>query len=258
MIAEYKILRKHGWQFIPDVFAVTLPESYQQGRPIITELSIANEILQKAVENCPTGALSGQADALQIDLGLCVFCGECQRICGSDKIKFTNDYQIATNARENLVVRQGQYQPIRLQPDKIRKEIRSYFGGSLKLRQISAGGDNSAEWELNACSNPNFDMGRFGIEFLASPRHCDGIVITGPISQNMAEATQICYDAVPNPKILVLAGNDAISGGIFAGSPALDRSFLDKYPIDLYVPGNPPHPLTFICGLLDLMRSRKK
>jgi Ni,Fe-hydrogenase III small subunit len=100
-------------------------------------------------------------------------------------------------------------------------------------------------------------MGRFGIEFLASPRHCDGIVITGPISENMAEALQVCYEAVPDPKMIILVGTDAISGGIFAGSGALNRSFLDKFTIDLYVPGNPPHPLTFINGLLDLIRRKK-
>jgi Ni,Fe-hydrogenase III small subunit len=131
------------------------------------------------------------------------------------------------------------------------------FGGSLKLRQISAGGDNSCEAELNAAGNVNFDMGRFGIEFVASPRHADGIVITGPISENMAEPVQICYDATPNPKIIILAGTDAISGGIFLESKAINRSFLEKYPIDLYIPGNPVHPLTFINGVLGLI-SRKK
>ena len=131
-------------------------------------------------------------------------------------------------------------------------------GGSLKLRQVSAGGDNSCELELNACSNVNFDMGRFGIEFVASPRHADGIVITGPITANMAAALQTCYDAMPEPKLIILAGVDAISGGIFAGSPALDRRFLDKNNVDLYVPGNPMHPLTFINGVLDLIGSGAK
>jgi Ni,Fe-hydrogenase III small subunit len=101
-------------------------------------------------------------------------------------------------------------------------------------------------------------MGRFGIEFVPSPRHADGIVITGPITKNMAEPLQICYDAMPEPKIIILAGTDAISGGIFADSPALDRRFLETHKIDLYVPGNPMHPLTFINGILDLIRSRKQ
>ena len=130
------------------------------------------------------------------------------------------------------------------------------MGRSLKLRQISAGGDNSCEWELGAANNVQFDMSRYGIDFVASPRHADGIVITGPITKNMAEAVQICYDAVPEPKIIVLVGTDAISGGIFAGSNAIDRSFLDKYKVDLYIPGNPAHPLTIINGLLDLTRKR--
>ena len=108
--------------------------------------------------------------------------------------------------------------------------------------------------ELNASNNVQFDMSRFGIEFVASPRHADGIVITGPITKNMAEPLQICYDAIPNPKIIVLAGTDAISGGIFENSEAVDRSFLNKYTIDLYLPGNPVHPLTIINGLLDLIR----
>ena len=107
--------------------------------------------------------------------------------------------------------------------------------------------------ELNASGNVNFDIGRFGIDFVASPRHADGILITGPISENMAEPLQICYDATPDPKIIILCGTDAISGGIFEGSKAINRSFLDKYKIDLYIPGNPPHPLTIINGILRLI-----
>ena len=135
----------------------------------------------------------------------------------------------------------------------MRPEIRSLFRSSLKLRQVSAGGDNSGEWELNAANNVQFDISRFGIEFVASPRHADGIVITGPIANNMAEALQICYDAVPHPKIIVLVGTDAISGGLFADSPAVNRSFLQNNTVDLYIPGNPAHPLTFINGVLSLI-----
>ncbi|MDE3144703.1 MAG: NADH:ubiquinone oxidoreductase, partial [Bacteroidota bacterium] len=197
------------------------------------------------------------SNPVAIDLGKCTFCGECA-IAFSNKIKFTADYKIATNDRNNLIIKEGQDSMIELNADLIRKEIFEYFSGSLKLRQVSAGGDNSCELELNACSNVNFDMGRFGIEFVASPRHADGIVITGPITENMAQPLQICYDAIPEPKIIILAGTDAISGGIFEESKALNRSFLNKYKIDLYVPGNPIHPLTFINGVLDLIKKRKK
>ena len=110
--------------------------------------------------------------------------------------------------------------------------------------------------ELAATGNVNFDFGRYGIEFVASPRHADGIVITGPLTKNMAEALDICYAAIPVPKIIILAGTDAISGGIFEGSPALNRRFIEEHHIDLYVPGNPIHPLTFINGVMDMLGIR--
>ena len=111
--------------------------------------------------------------------------------------------------------------------------------------------------ELNAANNVQFDISRYGIDFVASPRHADGIVITGPITKNMAEAVQICYDAIPEPKIIVLVGTDAISGGLFADSSAIDRSFLNNHHVDLYIPGNPAHPLSIVNGLLDLTRKLK-
>ena len=98
-----------------------------------------------------------------------------------------------------LVIREGEDKPIEVDGKLVRSDVRRVLGDSLKLRQVSAAGDNSAEWELNAANNVQFDMSRFGIEFVASPRHADGIVITGPISENMAEPLQICYDAVPDP-----------------------------------------------------------
>ena len=131
------------------------------------------------------------------------------------------------------------------------------FRRSLKLRQVSAGGDNSCEMELGATGNVNFDMGRYGIEFVASPRHADGIVITGPVSENMSRALEICYEATPAPRLIILVGTDAISGGLFAGSPAIKRNFIENHHIDLYIPGNPAHPLTFINGLMDLLGKKQ-
>ncbi|MDZ7607695.1 MAG: hypothetical protein U5K79_19395 [Cyclobacteriaceae bacterium] len=202
---------------------------------------------------CPTNAISGKP--VRIDMGKCTFCGECA-VQFPDKIKFTKDYKLSTNVRDRLVIYEGADSPILVDPNYVRKEIHRVFSHSLKLRQVSAGGDNSCEWELTASNNVQFDMSRFGIDFVASPRHADGIVITGPISENMAEPLQRCYDAIPDPKIIILAGTDAISGGIFADSPALDRSFLSKYEIDLFVAGNPVHPLTFINGVLELTRKK--
>jgi Ni,Fe-hydrogenase III small subunit/NAD-dependent dihydropyrimidine dehydrogenase PreA subunit len=250
MISDIKILFHQGKQFIPDVTTVEVPGIFR-GRPVI---STESADVARLVEICPTGAIS--PDPVSIDMGKCVFCGECQ-FAFPGKVRFTKDYKISSGTREGLIVPEGRDKPVTVNPVLVRKEIRKYFGKSLKLRQVSAGGDNSCEWELNAAGNVNFDMGRFGIEFVASPRHADGIVITGPITKNMARPLQICYDAVPHPKVIILAGTDAISSGIFAGSNALDRSFLEKYTVDLYVPGNPVHPLTFINGVLDLIRNRK-
>jgi Ni,Fe-hydrogenase III small subunit/ferredoxin-like protein FixX len=246
MLKTIKILYHQGKQYIPDLRNAKVPGIFR-GRPEISSEKVDEKAL---AEVCPTNAIS--TAPLTIDLGKCTFCGECARLFPR-KVHFTTDYRLSANERNRLIISEGASSAIRLNPELIRKEIQKIFGGSLKLRQVSAGGDNSTEWELNACGNVNFDMGRFGIEFVASPRHADGIVITGPISSNMAEPLEITYNATPSPKIIILAGTDAISGGIFEGSPALDRRFLDQNHIDLYVPGNPVHPLTFINGVMDLL-----
>ena len=260
MFNNLKILISQGKQYIPDVRKAEIPGIFR-GRPVILNVKVD---IDKLLEICPTNAISqihiepripNSEPQTTIDLGKCIFCGECA-LAFPDKIQFTKDYKISTNDCKRLIINEGQNELITLNEKLIRKEIYKYFSGSLKLRQVSAGGDNSCEMELNACNNVNFDMGRFGIEFVASPRHADGIVITGPITRNMAEPLQLCYDAMPDPKIIILAGTDSISGGIFEGSPALDRSFLDKYKVDLYVPGNPIHPLTFINGILDLITKK--
>jgi Ni,Fe-hydrogenase III small subunit len=250
MLEELKIVFHQGKQFIKDVRTAQIPGIFR-GRPVISTEKVNERSLK---EVCPTGAIS--TNPVCIDLGKCTFCGECAR-CFPEKISFTKDYKLSSNERDRLIIREGEDKPIEINPETVREEIHRVLGRSLKLRQISAGGDNSCEMELNATNNVQFDMSRFGIDFVASPRHADGIVITGPISKNMADAVQICYDAVPEPKIIVLVGIDAISGGIYAESSALDRSFLDRYPVDLYIPGNPSHPLTIVNGLLDLTRKLK-
>jgi Ni,Fe-hydrogenase III small subunit len=250
MFDNVKIVYHQGKQFIPDTANAKVPGIFR-GRPVISSEKV-NEA--ELVDCCPVDAIA--VHPVCIDLGKCTFCGECAKQF-PNKIRFTTDYKISTNDRNRLIVKEGDEGPIEVDPEKVRNEIRRIFGRSLKLRQVSAGGDNSCEMELNAANNVQFDISRYGIDFVASPRHADGIVITGPITENMAEPLQICYDAIPEPKLIVLVGTDAISSGIHAGSSALDRSFLDKYPIDLYIPGNPAHPLTIVNGLLDLTRKRK-
>lgn len=242
-IRNLSILKAQGKQYIPDPTTAQVPGIFR-GRPVISTTPADNE---KIAAICPMQAI-GTKGGLSIDLGKCAFCGLCAHQF-PDKITFTKDYKMATTVRENLIVREGIDKPIEYGP---KPECAKLFKGSLKLRQVSAGGDNSCEWELGATGNVNFDMGRYGIEFVASPRHADGIVITGPITVNMARATQICYDAAPQPRLLVLCGVDAISGGLYADSDAIDRSFLKTHKVDLYLPGNPAHPLTILNGLREL------
>lgn len=247
MFRKAKILARHGRQYIKRLDKVVLPEVFR-GRPELAAEADVNVIRQLAAM-CPTGAIS--PSPYSIDLGRCIFCNECS-MRAPQLVKFTNDFRMAANHRRDLIVYPGVAQ-IPFREDKVHKEIRGYFGRALRLREVCAGGDNSTDMELNASMNVNFDFGRYGIDFMASPRHADGIVITGPVTENMAEPLQICYDAVPEPKIIIAAGTDAISGGLFAAGRAIDRGFLQQHTPDLYVPGNPVHPLTFIDGVMKLL-----
>lgn len=242
-----------GQQFIKDIPNAPMRKQFR-GLPVLCNNKC--DECKQCLEVCPTGAL--KLNPLTIDMGKCTFCGACKNICKTGAIDFSNFYKLAATDRDNLVITEAitkeDYEKIAIET---KKEITSMFSRSLKLRQVSAGGCNGCEMELNACSNANFDMGRFGIDFVASPRHADGIVITGPISENMAFALENCYNSVPNPKLVILCGACAISGGVFQSSTKLNREFLGKYPIDLYIPGCPVHPLTFINGVLGYIRDNK-
>jgi len=245
-----KIIKHQGKQFIPDPTTVVTPQQHP-GRPVIDGKQCQQSCVS-CKEICPVKAI--EIAPVSLDLGKCVFCGECEYACPSGKIKFTPNHKIASNSYSALIVKEGLNEEIKFNAEKIRKEIKKCFGRSLKLRFVSAGSCNGCELELNACGNVNFDMGRYGIDFLASPRHCDGVVVTGPIVDNSTAALRITLDAIPHPKILILAGACAVSGGIFAESPAVDRHLLDVYKPDLLIPGCPPHPLTVINGILQLIR----
>jgi len=243
---KIEILKEHGFQTIKKPSSVILPDRFR-GRPEIKS-GININIADIVCKICPAKAIS--LNPFSIDLGRCVFCGECERICPS-YIRFTNDFKMASVSREALIVKEGDTE-IDFCKGNIHPEINDIFKRTLKLRQVSAGGDNSSEMELNASTNVNFDIGRYGIDFVASPRHADGLVITGPITKNMSEALDNCYSCIPEPKVLILAEADAISGSLYGeDNKAVDRYFVKQHHIDLFIPGNPVHPLSFIYGCIN-------
>lgn len=247
---KMKLIQKQ--QFIKDISNAPMREQFR-GLPQLDN-TICNNC-QQCVKTCPTKAIS--LNPLTIDLGKCTFCGACQRICTTQAVQFTNYYKLGTDNKNKLIItEETTSETYAKNAIEVRKEIYKLFNRSIKFRQVSAGGCNGCEMELNACSNANFDMGRYGIDFVASPKHADGIVITGPISKNMAYALEDCYKHVPEPKVVILCGACAISGGIFQNSPEINREFLEKYKIDLYIPGCPTHPLTFINAVLNFIKKK--
>jgi len=198
---------------------------------------------------CPTEAVKLSTEGLRLDLGRCIFCGDCAASCPENLIRFTRDWQLSASDRAELLVT-GKAEP---HVEVLRGELRRLLGRSLRLRQISAGGCNGCEVEVNALGNVVFDASRFGVDFVASPRHADGVLITGPITENMREATLRTYEAVGEPKLVIAAGACAISGGIFRGNSEVVDGVESLIPIDLYIPGCPPHPVTILDGLLRLL-----
>ncbi len=223
-----------------------------RGRPAV-DASRCGDGCAACAEVCPTEAIQDAGKpSMAIDLGRCLFCPDCTAACPSGAIRFTGDHRLSARTRDALVVSRDEP----LVAEALGAELRRTFGRSLKLRQVSAAGCNGCEAELNASGNIQFDSGRFGIQFVASPRHADGIVVTGPVSENMALALRKTYEAVPAPRIVVAVGACAISGGVFRGSPAVHDGAapaLHGIPVDLFVPGCPPHPITFLDGLLRML-----
>lgn len=241
-----QLRREQGRQAIPDL-RTARPEGFR-GRPTIATTPCAAGCTA-CVDVCPTEALA--LAPVRLDLGRCTLCGACAPVCPVTKLAFTSEVDLAASRRADLVRGEGD---TAAPPIDIGAELRKRFGRSLKLRQVSAGGCNACELELNALANVNFDIGRHGIEWVASPRHADALVVSGPITRTMADAIQLAWDAMTEPRFVIAVGACAIDGGVYRGAPGVDRSFLDRVPPLLHVPGCPPHPLTVARALLSALQ----
>jgi Ni,Fe-hydrogenase III small subunit len=213
-------------------------------------------------ESCPAGALTRSGDGTPgatwaLDLGRCLFCGRCESGGADAPITTGRAFELAARRRADLVVEAGCDEHGRiagLDPaaaaESVSQRIRRTLGRSLHLRHLDAGSCNGCDWELTALLNPIYDVRRLGIDFVASPRHADGVIVTGPVTRNLEVAVRRTYDAVPDPRIVIAVGACATSGGIVGKSYASCGGVAEVLPVDVFIPGCPPRPQAIIHGIL--------
>lgn len=228
-----------------------------------------------AVEACPTEAISIRdsdgARHVTVDYGLCTFCGQCAEADRDGAIGTTRQFELAARQRRDLVL----FAEYTLNPDgshgqlkdvhqglpaaernvasleqKVSRRIRQVLGRSLAIREVDAGSCNGCELEISALNNPIYDLERLGIHFVASPRHADMLLVTGPVTRNMELALRKTYQATADPKVVVAVGACGISGGIFGRNYATVGGVSEVVPVDVYVPGCPPRPQALLQGIL--------
>lgn len=235
----------------PDGPPPALPDRH--GGALRVEAAKCADGCSVCVRVCPTRAISRESgNPVALDLGKCIFCAACVEVCPTRAITQTNNHRMAVRGREDLLLGKPGEEELRLAA-ALDMKLKKLFGRSLRLRQVSAGGCNACEADVNVLGTIGWDLGRFGIQFVASPRHADGLLITGCVSRNMELALKKTYAAVPSPKIVIAVGACAIAGGPFIGHPQILNGANSVVPVDLFIPGCPPHPLTILDGLLRLL-----
>lgn len=239
----------------PDGPAPALPDRH--GGALQLDSTRCMDTCHACMDICPTQAIRRtQENGIELDLGRCLFCGSCVEVCPTQAITHTNNHRMAVRKKDDLILGTGARSQLRLAED-LGSRLIALLGRSIRLRQVSAGGCNACEADVNVLGTIGWDLGRFGIQFVASPRHADGILITGPVSKAMELALRKTWDAIPEPKIAIAVGACAISGGPFHANPETHAGADGIIPIDLYIPGCPPHPLTILDGLLRVLGKLK-
>jgi Ni,Fe-hydrogenase III small subunit len=249
MLELLRVRRQQGVrtvQFPPE--DAGLPERFR-GRPSLDQAACTDGCRGCASRAPSAMLLEDAAGRVSVDVGASLFSPEEALACPNGALAYTRDYRIASTDRAGLVSPTGDVELARVLDAK----AKALFGRSLRLRSVSAGSCNGCEAELVALGNVVFDLARFGVQFVASPRHADGIVVTGAVSTNMRFALEKTYAAVPEPKLVIAVGACAINGGPFRGSPEVGNGVGDLLPVNLWVPGCPPHPLTMLDGLLRML-----
>ena len=217
---------------------------------------------------CPTGALSEHRDTghrqVALDLARCVFCGRCAEDPWAGAITMGRDFELAARCRDDLRIEvvaddltvpaagpaAGPISDPTAEAARAASEIHRVLGRSLHLRHLDAGSCNACDWELAALLNPVYDVRRLGIDFVASPRHADGVVVTGPVTRNLETAVRRTVEAVPDPRVVIAVGACAASGGIVGAGYASAGGVDQVLPVDVYIPGCPPRPEAILFGIL--------